>query len=120
MNVEKGIFDALRGLVADRVYPDVAPEAAARPYITYQQIGGVPVNFVEGGVPDKRNARFRVNVWADTRAMVAATCLEAEYALRNAAALQTTVMTNPVALNDPDTRLRGTSQDFSFWTPIAS
>jgi hypothetical protein len=120
MTVEKQIFDALRALVADRVYPDVAPEDAVRPYVTYQCLGGFPVNFVEGGMPSQRNTRYRVNVWGDGRAAVSATSLAVEYALRNAASLQTTVMTNPVALNDPETRLRGTSQDFSFWTPVPS
>jgi hypothetical protein len=119
MTVEKQIFETLRALVDGRVYPDVAPEGVARPYVTYQQVGGVPVNFVDGGIPGMRNARFRVNVWDDRRATVTATCVAVEHALRNDPALQTTVMTNPVALNDPETRLRGTSQDFSVWFPLS-
>lgn len=120
MTVEKQIFDALRALVSDRVYPDFAPENAARPYVTYQQIGGFPVNFMDDAEPSQTNARFRVNVWADTRSQAAELCMVVERTLRHAASLQTTVMTSPVALADPDTRLRGTSQDFSFWTPIPS
>ena len=120
MTVEKQIFDALRALVADRVYPDFAPEGAARPYITYQQLGGFPVNFMDAAEPSQRNARFRVNAWTDTRAQAAATAVLIERALRAAPALQTTVATNAVALADPETRLRGTSQDFSFWTPSDS
>jgi hypothetical protein len=115
VTVEQSIFDALRGLAGDRVYPDYAPDAVARPYITYQQMGGLPVNFMDSAAPTLRNARFRVNVWADTRAQAAALSQLVESALRAMPALRTTVQTNPVALADPDTRLRGTSQDFSFW-----
>lgn len=115
MTVEKAIFDTLRALVGDRVYPDVAPDNTARPYVTYQQIGGRPVNFLEGGTTGIKNARFRVNVWADKRSEAAAMNAQIEAALRNAPALRTTVSTNAVALADPETRLRGASQDFSFW-----
>lgn len=115
MTVEKAIFDALRALVGDRVYPDVAPDDTARPYITYQQIGGRPVNYLDGGAPTTKNARFRVNVWANKRAEAAAVNAQIEAALRATPALRTTVATNAVALADPETRLRGASQDFSFW-----
>lgn len=115
MSAEKGVFDALRALVADRVFPDFAPDGIARPYVTYQQVGGSPVNFLDAGLPDMRNARFRVNVWADKRAQASELSAQVESALRSAAALQVTVLTNPVALADPETRLRGTSQDFSVW-----
>lgn len=117
MTVEKAIFDALRGLAGDRVFPDFAPEGTARPYVTYQQMGGLPVNFMDAAAPSLKNSRFRLNVWADTRAGAAALCLVCEQALRAAPALRTTVLTNPLSLADPETRLRGTSQDFSFWFP---
>jgi hypothetical protein len=94
----------------------VAPDQTPRPYITYQQIGGRPINFMEGGgAPSIKNARFRVNVWADKRMQAAEVNAQIEDALRNATALRTTVATNAVALADPETRLRGASQDFSFW-----
>jgi hypothetical protein len=115
MTVEAAIFDALRVLVVDRVYPDVAPDNVARPYITYQQIGGQAVNFIDGAAPSMRNSRFRINVWTDRRAEAAALNALVETALRAAPTLRTTVSSGPVALADPDTRLRGMSQDFSFW-----
>jgi hypothetical protein len=117
VSAEKGVFDALRALAADRVFPDFAPDAVARPYVTYQQVGGFPINFLEASLPDMKNGRFRINVWADTRAQASALCAQVEAAMRSAAALQVTVLTSPVALADPETRLRGTSQDFSVWVP---
>lgn len=115
MTVEATIFNALKGLVNNRVYPDVAPANTARPYITYQQVGGLPVNFVEGGTPSKANGRFQVSVWADTRATASATAKLATAALRATASLQTTVLSEPVATHDGPTGYRGTRQDFSFW-----
>lgn len=115
MSVEQAIYNALRGLVANRVYPDVAPESATRPYLTYQQVGGQAVNFLDPTAPSMSNGRFRVNVWADTRAGAAALAGMVEATLRDTPALQTTVLTAPMAMADAETKLRGTSQDFSFW-----
>lgn len=116
MTTESLIFDALKGLVASRVYPDVAPANAVRPYITYQQVGGTAVNFLNSAQPDKSNARVQVNVWSDTRAQAALVSRQVESALRAATALQTTVLGQPIAEFEEDTLLRGMRQDFSFWT----
>lgn len=116
MSLETAIFDALKGLVGDRVYPDVAPEKAARPYITYQQVGGVGVNFLDPTVPSKKNARIQINTWADTRAAAGALSRQVEDTLRATAALQISVLSAAVALYEPETQLRGTRQDFSVWS----
>lgn len=117
MSVEQSIFAALRTLVGDRVYRDVAPQTVtALPRITYQQVGGVPVNFVDAAtVPDKKNARFQVNVWAADRDGAAALSRSVEDALRTSSALQTTVLDAPTASYENETGLYGTRQDFSFW-----
>lgn len=115
MSVETVLFDTLKTLVSNRVYPDVAPDLTARPYITYQQVGGQGVNFIDPTVPSKKNARFQVNVWADTRSAAATLAGQIEGALRAAASLQTTVLGALVASYESDTKLRSTRQDFSFW-----
>lgn len=114
MSIESQIFDSLKTLVSNRCYPDIAPELTTRPYITYQQVGGEGINFIDSTIPSKKNARFQINVWADTRASAATLASQVEDALR-ASALQTTVLGAPVASYDPDTGLRGSRQDFSFW-----
>ena len=63
----------------------------------------------------KRNARVQVNVWGETRLAVSQLAGAVEDALRLTAALQTSVLAQPVAEVDEETRLRGTRQDFSFW-----
>ena len=114
MSVEAIIFNSLRGVVSDRVFPDVAPQGAVRPYITYQQVGGEAVNFVESTAPNKANGRFQLNVWADTRMQASTTARQVEAALR-AAPLQTTVLGAPFSDYEPDTKLYGAVQDFEFW-----
>ena len=114
MSLESQIFDALKGLVANRVFPDVAPDAAL-PYITYQQVGGDAVNFTDGTVPDRSNARMQINVWAATRVTASQLGAQVESAIRALSALQPTVLSARVALYDDDTKARGTMQDFSLW-----
>lgn len=115
MSVESIIFDALKSLVSNRVYPDIAPENATKPYITYQQVGGEAVNFIDTTVPSKKNARFQINVWSQTRLEAASLSRQIEDAIRVVSTLQTTVLGAPAALYEADTKLHGTRQDFSFW-----
>lgn len=128
MSVESAVFNVLKALVANRVYPDIAPDLTIRPYITYQQVGGKSVNFLAQGAevqsgsppsplyPNKANTRMQINVWADTRAQASALAKQVEDALRALTALQTTVEGAPIAIYEADTKLRGSMQDFSFWT----
>ena len=115
MSIESQIFAALKGLVANRVYPDLAPDAAVRPYIVYQQVGGKAVNFISQAAPSKRNARVQVAVWGDTRASVSLVAGQVEDALRADSGLQTTVLGAAVSDYEADTKLRGSRQDFSVW-----
>lgn len=115
MTVEASVYTALQALVAGRVYPDVAPIGAARPYLTYQQVGGESVNFLDSSLPGRRNSRFQINAWAVTRAGAALLAGQVEDALRTTTALQTTVLGQPVATYEPDTLLFGSRQDFSVW-----
>lgn len=115
MSFEPTLSDALEPLVGSRVWPDVAPANAGLPRITYQQVGGIPVNFLAPVVPSKKNARVQVNGWARTRLEAAALGIAIEDALRVVAGLQVTVLGGVVATHEPDTGLYGTRQDFSVW-----
>ncbi|KQW97136.1 hypothetical protein ASC94_10115 [Massilia sp. Root418] len=115
MSLEPQIFDALKHLVADQVYPDIGPDGVQPPYITYQQVGGDAVNYTEAALPGKRNARIQVNVWAATRLAASDLADQVEDAMRLTEALQTTVVGSRVSDYEPATKLRGTRQDFSVW-----
>lgn len=115
MTVEADLFAAIKSLTANRVYPDVAPVDAAKPYITYQQVGGEAVNFMESAAPGKRNGRFQINCWAETRVAAMSLARQAEDALIESTTLRAYVLGAPVAIYEEDTKLYGTRQDFSIW-----
>lgn len=114
MSVESDLFGVLGSLVSNRVYPDVAPLGATLPYVTYQQVGGAPANFL-AGIPNKRNGRFQINVWAATRLAAATLIRQVEDAVRASAALNATTEGGAVADYEPETKLYGARQDFSIW-----
>lgn len=117
MTVESNITAALTPLVAaGSVYPDLAPVGAPRPYITYQQVGGQSVDFLERAMPSKKNGRYQVNVWADTRAVAAALILQVEAAIVLATAFQASAQGAPISTFESDTKLYGAMQDFSVWS----
>lgn len=113
--MESLIFDALQGLVAGRVFPDVAPEGTERPFVTYQAVGGSAINFTEGTAPGYRNARVQVNVWSDSRLQTSAIGNAVEDILRAVPGLQSTVLGAATSIYESDTGAYGQMQDFSFW-----
>jgi hypothetical protein len=112
--VEMQLFYALRNLVANRMYPDVAPVNVGMPYITYQQVGGYPVQFLDGTQANKARPRFQINVWGGTRREIAALAATIANTLCNTPELQTIIESEPTALHDEATDIRGSMQDFTF------
>lgn len=105
-------FTALRGLVADKVYPDLNDDGTAAPYVVYARAGGEAPSFLENATPSKENARLQVTSWHTTRLGAKALCDQVLAAL---VALGWRPIGAPVALFDPETNLRGAAQDFSAW-----
>lgn len=116
MTVEAKVYEALQALAGGQVFPDLAPEGTAAPYVVYQAVGGQPINFLTGEKPGKRNTRMQITVWAATRLGAAMLAEQVEDAMRGAASLQTQVMTGQIATYDEDTTLRGVIQEFSLWS----
>lgn len=116
MTVEASIYALLSPLVGGRVFPDVAPFNTQRPYVTYQQIGGEVINPLGGGVPDKQNGYFQVNVWASKRSEAAALALQIEAAFRTATVFVARPMAAPIAQRDEDVGICSTQQEFSVWS----
>jgi restriction endonuclease Mrr len=116
MTQDELIFSLLKNLVGNRVYPDIAKQDTALPYITHQDVGGDAINFMDGAAPGKSNTRLQVNVWAETRAQAKAITHQVETALRAAPALSTTVLGSLMTTVDEATGYRGTIQHFSIWT----
>lgn len=115
MPLEAELFALLTPL-CPRVYPDVAPEPMpARPFVTYQQIGGQAINPLTNDIATKRNARMQINVWAGTRISASALAGQIEDALRVSTPFQASPIGAVTALYEPDIKLYGTQQDFSIW-----
>lgn len=114
MSLETELKTALE-TICPRVFPDVAPFSTARPYITWQQIGGEAPAYVDNTVPDRRNAYVQINVWDTTRASSTALALQIEAALIVHPVLQARAQSALQATMDEDTDLRGCMQDFTIW-----
>lgn len=118
MTVEADLFSRLGSLVGNRVYPDVAPANTEKPYITYQQVGGDVVTFIESAMPSKRNGRFQISVWAPTRLAAAALARSVEDSLVTSTTLRAQPLAAPVALYEETPLLYGSRQFFSIWFDV--
>ena len=113
MTVEADIFTALKGLVGNRCYPDIAPITTAKPYITYTQIGGDAISYNDDIVPNLKNGRFQINVWADTRAIASSIILQVESAMVLAQSFQARPIGAASNDYDHDMLTYGAMQDFN-------
>lgn len=102
---------AVTDIVADRIYPVIAPQGGAAPYIVYTRISSAP-NADLSGATDAENHRVQVDVYADTFADVHALADAAQVALNDAGM--------PLGVNldtqDQDTGLYRISFDQSIWS----
>jgi hypothetical protein len=112
MTPEEHVHTTLSHLAGGRIFPDIAELNTAKPYITYQAVGGEPMNFLSGDRPSKQHVRIQVNVWSERRIEASEIGMLVEDALRSATALQVEVVSGRVATYDEETNLRGTMQDF--------
>lgn len=111
--IEPQFTAALATLFGNRVYPDIAPLDAKKPYLVYGQVGGLPSNTLCGNT-DAQNGRFQFDVWADSRAQSSTLMRQVE-----------TIMTSPpfrgvsqgglVASKDEVTKAYGSRWDVSLW-----
>jgi hypothetical protein len=106
---------ALLKVRCDRVFPDEAPFGTATPYVIFQQVGGQAPVYVEGAVPNRRNAEMQITVWDVTRSAANALSQQIEKDLIET----TTIDAKPLgalrsSVSDLPDR-RGASQDFDIW-----
>jgi len=111
MSVETTLYTALKGLVSNRVYRDIAPaDVGTLPRITFQQVGGEAINFLSGEKPSKKWARIQINCWDDRRDDVMALSRLVEDTLR---AITIRPMAAAIAIYEQETKLYGSIQDFA-------
>lgn len=116
MSFEQDIRSLLADLVEDRVHPDTAPDVPIFPYITYQQVGGTALWFMDRAKPSHKHARMQFNVWARTRAEANQIAREIEDRLMTGS-FEAAPYGGIVALYEEKLKLYGTRQDFGVWYP---
>lgn len=114
MTIESAIFSELSAIVP-RTFPDFAPTNTARPYVTYQFIGGESINYTDKTLPNARNAMVQVNVWANTRKSANETIRQIEDALRLSTLFSASPMSEPMHGFDADMPVYSAIQDFTVW-----
>ena len=118
MTFEADLFTVLKAAApaaGTRVFPDFAPVRTARPYITWQQVGGDVINLLNNAAPGRRHAEIQVNVWADTRAQALALSRAIEDAMRASTSFIAKPMAAAVADFDADVPVYGCIQSFGCW-----
>lgn len=116
MSVESDIYTTLKGLVSNRCFPDFAPLGTVRPFIVYEQTGGETLAYVEGVLPDKKNGRFEIGVYADSRALCASIALQVESAMAAATVFQATAIHAPISDYEGELKIYSSLQNFSVWS----
>lgn len=100
-----------------RVFPDVAPEGTARPYVTWQELGGRALRNLDGTASNKRHTFLQINVWDETRAGALALIRAIEDAMCASASFTARPEGEPMSqFEDGEPNLYGSVQRFSVYS----
>jgi hypothetical protein len=116
MSVESDLYTVLKGLVSNRCFPDFAPLGTVRPFITFEQVGGEALSFIDGTLPDKKHGRFEIGVYADSRASCAAVALQVESVMAAATVFQSTAIHAPISDYADEVKIYSSTQNFSVFS----
>ena len=105
----------LLNTICNRVYPDIAPNGAATPYLTYQHIGGESMRYADNIAMDKRRPLIQINAWSKTRNEALVMIRQVEDAVCASAAFQAELQGEPLSIYEPDTLLYGSIQRFEIF-----
>ena len=116
MTVESDLFGLLKGLVSNRCFPDFAPLGTVRPFITFEQVGGEALSFLDGTLPDKKHGRFEISVYADSRSACAAVALQVESVMAAATVFQSMAIHAPISDYADEVKIYSSTQNFSIYS----
>ena len=111
MTIAADIATVLEG-ICPRVFPVIAPTSTARPYVTYQFIGGDVLNPLDNSIPGKKNATVQVNVWANTHKSANDLIGQIEDAMRAMPARPASALFSDY---DHDMLVYSAQQEFNLW-----
>lgn len=113
MGIEASIKTALASVAGGRAYPDTPPDNPTFPLNIYQQVGGSVINPLEGGDPNKDNARIQIVTWAKTRLEASSVARQVRIAMADT--LDAILLGAPVSIYDETLKLYGSRADYSIW-----
>lgn len=100
-----------------RVAPDVAKEGTARPYVTWQELGGRGTRNLDGTASDKRHTFLQITVWDETREGALALIRSIEDAMCASASFTASPQGEPLSLfEDGEPNLYGSVQRFGIYS----
>lgn len=114
MSFESQLFGVLQA-ACPRVFPDVAPLGTLTPYVTWQQLGGESLRFLDNTAADRRNVLLQINSWSKTRAEATALIRQIEDALCASALFIAKPEGEALSTYEADTALYGCIQRFSIY-----
>jgi len=114
MSIETALYTTLStdsgvtSLCSTRVYPNLAPGAVTRPYITYQVVSGDKLSTI-AGVGDARRKRVQISCHGDIYSSAKAVAAAVEAALEG-----TGYLSLMYDYYDPETQIHTSIIDWSF------
>ncbi len=99
-------------IVANRCYPNTAPDNPTKPYITYQRISATPDNTLSG-TGQLQNTRLQIDVWAASFADSQAKAALVKAAMLGFAIKNTRQMEQDTY--ESDTQTHRVMLDYSIW-----
>ena len=98
-----------------RTFPDLAPTGTARPFVTWQGLGGEPLGFIDNTAADKRHTLMQISCYATTRLAVLQLIRDIETVMRASTAFIATPQGEAVSAYEMDTLLYGSIQRFEIY-----
>lgn len=120
MSIEADLFNAIAlnggisALIGSRVYPTIAPEKVAKPYVVYTRVTTNPVNSLDG-TNDLNNPFFQIDVYSLSNQQAGSLGKLIKTAILAATAFSA-VWRDTRNDYEQDTKLHRVSMDFSVWT----
>lgn len=115
---ELGGFAGLSALIGSRVYPDIAPQDVARPYVTWSEISFVGTPAIDVGTRETsglNNYRIQITSWAVKAGTVRDVDAQVRLAMQAATRFKSLIVDARSLDYEPDTKLFGFATDFSVW-----
>lgn len=101
--------------ICPRVFADVAKSGTAKPYITYQAIGGQDSRLLDNTHAGMRNTLMQINAWSTSRAEALSLIRQVEDALTGSSVMLVRTVGDSISTYEDDTKLYGSIQRFSIW-----